>query len=294
MLSSKVVDVGNQGLWRLDEYRSYITHLAPSTQHRYLIGLDWLIREAADQGVYDPAQLDIRLVRRILSKRQESGAARSTIRTDLAAFSSYLRFRDDLNLTGLRLALIKPGGAPPRKLPRTLDASVIVTILDRLRTQPEANLLHYAVLETLYDTGLRVGELVQLDIGDVDFGGKRISVRHGKGGKPRVVPVAQSCLAAIERYLRSRSDGAAPLFLGARGARLGVRSVHRIVNSYFPGAHPHSLRHSYATHLLENGADLRSLQELLGHARLATTEIYTHVSHERLARVYRELHPRGK
>jgi integrase/recombinase XerC len=294
MLSSKVVDVGNEGLWRLDEYRSYITHLAPSTQHRYLTGLDWLIREAADQGVYDPAQLDIRLVRRILSKRQESGAARSTIRTDLAAFSSYLRFRDDLNLTGLRLALVKPGGEPSRKLPRTLDASVIVMSLEWLRTQPEANLLHYAVLETLYDAGLRVGELVQLDIEDVDFGGQRISVRHGKGGKPRVVPVAQRGVAAIERYLQSRSDNATPLFLGERGARIGVRSVYRIVNLYFPGAHPHSLRHSYATHLLENGADLRSLQELLGHARLSTTEIYTHVSHERLARVYRELHPRGK
>lgn len=294
MSSSTIGAVVDQDLWRLDDYHSYLSHLAPSTQHRYLTGMDWLVREAANEGIHDPAQLDIRVVRRILSKRQASGVARSTIRTDLAAFSSYLHFREDLNLSGLRLALVKTGGAPPRKLPRTLDASVIATTLDRLRTQPDANLLHYAVLETLYDAGLRVGELVQLDIGDVDFSGQRISVRRGKGGKPRVVPIARTCTVALERYLHSRADQGAPLFVGARGARLGVRSVHRIVNLYFPGAHPHSLRHSYATHLLENGADLRSLQELLGHARLSTTEIYTHVSHERLARVYRELHPRGK
>jgi integrase/recombinase XerC len=139
-----------------------------------------------------------------------------------------------------------------------------------------------------------VGELVQLDVGDVDFTGHRLLVRHGKGDKPRVVPVAESCLKALRRYLLTRSDSSDALFLGERGSRLGVRSVYRIVQRYFPGAHPHLLRHSYATHLLENGADLRSLQELLGHARLSTTEIYTHVSHERLAEVYRELHPRGK
>ncbi|WP_298344958.1 tyrosine-type recombinase/integrase [Ferrimicrobium sp.] len=286
--------VGNARCWRLEEYRASLSYLSPATQHRYLTGLDWMIRASAELGILDPADLNVRLVRRVISKRQASGVARSTLRTDLAAFSSYLRFRDDLDLAPLRLALVKPGTSTQRKLPRTLDATSVRATLDGLRSHPDANLLHYAVLETLYDTGLRVGELVQLDLGDVDFAGCRISVRNGKGGRPRVVPVAQCCLDAMQRYLGTRSDRSTALFLGPRGSRLGVRSVQRIVDHYFPGAHPHSLRHSYATHLLENGADLRSLQELLGHARLSTTEIYTHVSHERLARVYRELHPRGK
>ncbi|WP_298334859.1 tyrosine-type recombinase/integrase [Ferrimicrobium sp.] len=286
--------VGNEGCWRLEEYCASLSYLSPATQHRYRTGLDWMIRASAELGVLDPADLNVRLVRRVISQRQASGVARSTIRTDLAAFSSYLRFRDDLDLAPLRLALVKPGTSTQRKLPRTLDTASVRVTLDSLRSLPDTNPLHYAVLETLYDTGLRVGELVQLDRGDVDFTGCRISVRNGKGGRPRVVPVARCALEAMQHYLGTRSDCATALFLGPRGSRLGVRSVRRIVDRYFPGAHPHSLRHSYATHLLENGADLRSLQELLGHARLSTTEIYTHVSHERLARVYRELHPRGK
>ncbi|WP_298210528.1 tyrosine-type recombinase/integrase [Ferrimicrobium sp.] len=289
-----VVGVGHEDCWRLEDYRSFLGYLAPATQHRYLTGLEWVIRSASELGIVDPADLNVRVVRRLISRRQASGVARSTIRTDLAAFSSYLRFRNDLNLAPLRGALVKSGASTGRKLPRTLDESTVRTTLDDLRAHPETNLLHYAVLETLYDAGLRVGELVQLDGEDIDFAGCRISVRNGKGGKPRVVPVARCCLVAIQRYLETRSDRSSALFLGPRGNRLGVRSVHRIVDRYFPGAHPHSLRHSYATHLLENGADLRSLQELLGHARLSTTEIYTHVSHERLAKVYRELHPRGK
>ncbi|MEX6429313.1 MAG: tyrosine-type recombinase/integrase [Ferrimicrobium sp.] len=285
--------MGTTEAWRLEEYSTSISHLAPTTIHRYRTSLDWFIREAAGLGVHDPAQFDIQLVRRLLSIRQAGGAARSTIRTDLAALSSYLRFREDLQLSYLRLALTQPAAAP-RRLPRTLDVAQVVDTLERLANDPNASRLHYAVLETLYDTGLRVGELVQLDVGDIDFTGQRVLVRHGKGDKPRVVPVAERCLVALRQYLRTRSDTNEALFLGVRGTRLGTRAVYRIVNVYFPGSHPHLLRHSYATHLLENGADLRSLQELLGHARLSTTEIYTHVSHERLAQVYRELHPRGQ
>ncbi len=292
--ASSVVVVGDGDTWRLDDYGLSIAHLSASTIHRYRTSLDWFIREAALLGVDSPGQLDIQRIRRLVSKRQASGIARATIRTDLAALSSYLRFRDDLNLAHLRLALTRPKNTNGQHLPRTLDVAHVVDTLERLANDPCLSRLDYAVLETLYDAGLRVGELVQLDIDDVNFADGRIHVRHGKGDKPRIVPVAERCCVALQQYLGTRSDTSQALFLGARGSRLGVRTVYRIVDRYFPGAHPHLLRHSYATHLLENGADLRSLQELLGHARLSTTEIYTHVSHERLAQVYRELHPRGK
>jgi len=166
-----------------------------------------------------------------------------------------------------------------------------------------------ALFELLYASGLRVGELVSLDWPDLDLGGRVLRVM-GKGGKERMVPFGRPARAALNTWLdawdgvRARrravtSDGE-PVFLNYRGGRLSARSVRRLLDRYSaaaglpPGVHPHTLRHSFATHLLEGGADLRAIQELLGHSSLATTQRYTHLDIDRLLRVYRQSHPRAK
>ncbi len=149
------------------------------------------------------------------------------------------------------------------------------------------------MVAVLYGAGLRVGELCGLDWSDWDRSRGVVLVRHAKGGKSRVVPVAHSVSELLENYGKVREDSNGSMFIGARGNRVNPREVYRVVNRAFPGSHPHQLRHSFATHMLDNGADLRSVQELLGHARVATTEIYTHVSTERLGQVYHSTHPRG-
>jgi site-specific recombinase XerD len=154
-----------------------------------------------------------------------------------------------------------------------------------------------AVLELLYAAGLRVSELCGLDRGDVDLRGRTVTVL-GKGGKQRRVPVHDAAIAALRAWFEDGRDAMEgppeAAFVNRRGARLGPRDVRRILDRRSPSpTHPHALRHTYATHLLDGGADLRVVQELLGHASLATTQVYTHVSKERLRAVYGETHPRA-
>ena len=156
-----------------------------------------------------------------------------------------------------------------------------------------------AVLELLYGSGLRVGELCGLDLRDIDVGARHVVV-WGKGSKQRQVPISIPCRAAVKTWLEVRpvllrsSAISDALFLGRRGGRLDPREVRRILDDRSPSpTHPHALRHSFATHLLDGGADLRAVQELLGHADLATTQIYTHVSRERMRAVYEQTHPRA-
>lgn len=157
-----------------------------------------------------------------------------------------------------------------------------------------------AILELLYSSGLRVSELTNLAVGDVDYAAGMVRVL-GKGSKERIVPVGAAALAALERYLteRGRLDETAPLFLGSRGGRINRRAVAELVRRWsqaittFKSVSPHTLRHTFATHLLEAGADLRSIQELLGHSSLSTTQKYTHVGIDRLLEVYDKAHPRA-
>lgn len=158
-----------------------------------------------------------------------------------------------------------------------------------------------AVLELLYGAGLRAGELVALDLDDLDLDEGLVHVRHGKGDRARKVPMGAAAVAAVSTWLAERpADGdEAAVFLNARGQRLGDRSVRRLVTtagrrSGLPTLHPHALRHACATHLLDHGADLRAIQELLGHSSLSTTQRYTHVSMERLLDVHRAAHPHGR
>ncbi len=179
----------------------------------------------------------------------------------------------------------------PRALPRSVDEAGLVRALDRVATVADARVV--AILELAYATGLRASELCALDRSDVEPGMRWLVVRQGKGATTRRVPIGDVARAALRRYLATRGDDAAALLLGVRGARLSPRGLQRVTRRYLD-VHPHQLRHAFATHLLDHGADVRSIQELLGHARLATTEIYTHVSRETLQRVYAATHPRAR
>ncbi len=198
-----------------------------------------------------------------------------------------------------------------KRLPKAISIEQVERLLCTPSDKEVLGMRDRAMLETLYSTGIRVSELVGLNAGDVDENGEALRVR-GKGKKERLVPLGTHALAAVRRYLQlARADarfaglwaagnGSEPLFVNKHGKRLSSRSVRRKLDKYLktagldPGISPHTLRHSFATHLLDNGADLRSVQELLGHQSLSTTQIYTHLTTQRLKEAYDSAHPRAE
>jgi len=219
--------------------------------------------------------------------RARNGLSPATIARRLAAVRSLLRFT-------LGPAHVPEATMTPRRRRRLPDAPKLVEVestLDAFSASDPLSLRNRALLELVYSCGLRSAEAVALDLGDVDFDQESVHLR-GKGGKERVVPLGEEAALQVARYLRDARPGLArgasdALFLSARGRRLDTSTLRRLL------PHPHRLRHAYATHLLEGGADLRTIQELLGHASLSTTQVYSHVDARRLRRVYDRSHPRS-
>jgi integrase/recombinase XerC len=239
--------------------------------------------------------VDVRLVRAWLMHLHGLGLEPASIARKLAALRSWLRFLVRRGELSRNPAAEVRGPRLPRKLATFLPIDESQALLDG---GPAAE-RDRAVLELLYASGLRVSELAGLDLDDVDLGQRTVRVL-GKGTKERVVPFGVRAAAALDSYLGQRGHGAGALFLGRRGRRLGVRSIFDIVRRQARATGitrrvtPHTLRHSFATHLLDRGADLRMIQELLGHSRLSTTQRYTHVSTSQLMRVYDRAHPRAR
>jgi site-specific recombinase XerD len=213
--------------------------------------------------------------------------APATIARKLAAVRSFLRFT--LGPANVPDAALGP--RRPRRLPDTPKAVEVEAALDALDGDGPLALRNQALVELVYSAGLRSAEAVGLELADVDFDREQLHVR-GKGGKERVVPLGEEAALLLARYLHEarprlarRAENA--VFLSARGNRLDTSTVRRVF------AHPHRLRHAFATHLLEGGADLRTIQELLGHSSLSTTQLYSHVDGKRLRRVYDRAHPRS-
>ncbi|MFC7327870.1 tyrosine recombinase XerC [Marinactinospora rubrisoli] len=278
---------------------------SPHTVRAYLGDLRGLLSHLAATGVR-LGELDVAVLRGWLARLHADGAGRATLARRVTAARVFTGY---LHRTG-RLAR-DPGpllAAPraQRPLPAVLDERQAGAVLDRAAADDDASpaaIRQRAVVELLYATGIRVAELCGLDVDDIDRERRTLRVR-GKGDRERVVPVAAPALAAVERWLRDgRPAWATPasgpaLFLGARGGRLGTRTARRDVRARTAAAEggavsPHALRHSAATHLLNGGADLRSVQEILGHASLSSTQIYTHVSIDRLTAAYDQAHPRA-
>jgi integrase/recombinase XerC len=245
------------------------------------------------EGIRKPAQVTHRFLRGFLVELNGRGLAKSSVARYVAAVRSFTRFlaREGAIESDPARALRSP--SPRRPLPLHLGEDEVSRLIDAATGERDR-----AILETLYGGGLRVSELVGLDRDDVRDAVARV---RGKGRKERLAPLGRAAAAAIDAYLAARPRPAdpRPLFLNAQGRRLSDRSVHRLLKACAlragldPRTKPHTLRHSFATHLLDRGADLREVQELLGHASIATTQIYTHVSMERLRKVYERAHPRA-
>ncbi|MCU0114072.1 tyrosine recombinase XerC [Curtobacterium poinsettiae] len=285
--------------------------LSEQTLRAYANDLEQLVTFAGGRSVDRVADVELELLRDWLWDADQRGLARSTIARRSSSVRAFTRWASETGVTptdaGVRLRAPK-GGA---HLPRVVSADQVRTLLDglgaRAATDDPTALRDLALVELLYAAAIRVSELVGIDVTDLHRG--RLTVRVlGKGGKERVVPFGVPARDALEAWLergrpalaaRSVGPASTALFLGDRGARLGVRSAYRVVArllSDLPGegpSGPHTFRHTAATHLLDGGADLRAVQELLGHASLGTTQIYTHVSSARLREVYRTAHPRA-
>ena len=280
------------------------------TLRAYRGDVESLLDHAQRMRLADVTELDLATLRSWLARLRAQGGSRATIARRASAARTFTAWaaRRGLIATdpGVRLASPKP----QRRLPEVLRAGEATAVLEAapdpdsdVREEPE-RLRDQAVLELLYATGIRVSELCGLDLDDLDLGRRTVRVL-GKGRKERTVPVGGPAVAAVEAWLqhgrpaRIGAESGPALLLGRRGRRLDPRTARRVVHERLaalpgvPDLGPHGLRHTAATHLLEGGADLRSVQELLGHATLATTQIYTHVSIERLRATYERAHPRA-
>jgi integrase/recombinase XerD len=287
---------------------AYLAHLrveralSPHTVSAYGRDLAGFVAFASERGVSEPARIDLGLVSGWLGSLGRAGQSPRTAARKLSAARGLVRFllrEGEISEDPTRLAARPRLG---RRLPRPLSQNEMIRLIETPDITSERGRRDRAMLSVAYAAGLRVSELVGLTLGDVDLRRGVVSVL-GKGNKRRLVPLGEVALAHLEAYLAARTEPsrARPdvLFPSPRGGPLTRQGFWKIVGQHARAAgipahvHPHRLRHSFATHLLTGGADLRSVQTLLGHAHVVTTEVYTHVSRERLRAVHRRSHPRG-
>ncbi len=287
----------------LDAYLDYLRHerqASPHTLDGYRRDLGTLREQAGLLGLDDWTALDSHGLRQVIARLHQRGLSGRSLARLLSATRGLYRhlIREGRCAHDPTAGLSPPKG--PRRLPRALDADRAQQLLDGAVDDDFLARRDQAMLELFYSSGLRLSELVGLDLDDLDLAEGLVRVR-GKGNKTRVLPVGRKAREALDAWLPLRAltarDGA--LFIGRQGRRLGPRAVQlRVrqagVRELGQHLHPHMLRHSFASHLLESSQDLRAVQELLGHADIATTQIYTHLDFQHLAKVYDSAHPRAR
>jgi site-specific recombinase XerD len=251
-----------------------------------------------------PAEVGYPVLRRWAAHLSQKGAAPSTLARKLASVRALFRTLVEHGVLDANPADLLPAPKQPRNLPRTLKPAEVARLLERIPAATPLEQRDRALFELAYACGLRAEEIVDLDLGSIEFDAEQIRI-EGKGSKTRFVPVGEPALRAVAAYLeRGRpaleaGDGDPALFLSKSGRRLSTSDVRRRLRAWArhasaqAGVHPHALRHSFATHLLEGGADLRAIQALLGHASISTTQVYTRVESARLRAAYARSHPRA-
>lgn len=258
-----------------------------------------------DQGNKDPLDLDSRIIREYFAYLKGRVAATTLSRRIASLRGFYRQLKEESWIAENPWASVR-GPKLPKNLPEFLTVPEASNLVEKPDENTPMGMRDRAMLEVLYGCGLRVAELVGLDVGAIDFGREMVTVK-GKGAKYRMVPLGEPAIKALHRYITARQELLKPahadekaLFLNRFGQRITTRSIRRILDKYAllagisRNVHPHVLRHSYATHMLMGGADLRSIQELLGHSRISTTQKYTHLDLAGLRRVYEATHPRAK
>jgi len=283
--------------------------LSVHTIRAYLGDLESLVAHLENIGVADISQLELIHLRSWLANQQVKGGARTTLSRRAVSVRLFTKWavKNKYLAKDVAATLATPKGH--RTLPEVLEIADAKVAMDSLATraaeeETPISLRDVAMVEMLYASGARVAELCGLDLGDVDYDRQTIRVL-GKGNKQRTIPLGNPAMRALNAYLTDARDSLKnaqsenAVFLGARGKRIDQRTVRTVVYNALQAIEgiermgPHALRHSAATHLLEGGADLRTVQEILGHASLATTQIYTHVSTERLQKAFKQAHPRA-
>lgn len=298
--------------WNVDDFVGSLTGSSPNTRAAYARDVDQFVTWAQRGACASPSQLDRSVLRRFLAHLETRGYARRSISRKAASLRAYLRWLTRHNILDTDLARSVRAPAGRARLPRVPHAEEAMTLLDDLSVEAHdiddpvaaaTAMRDRAVIEVLYGTGVRVGECCGLTHETCDLDRAAITVL-GKGGKERRLPLGTPAIDALREYLTTGRPLLAThesptdvLFLNRRGKPLTTRDARRILDRHplrdGRSLHPHTLRHAYATHLLEGGADLRTVQELLGHADLTTTQVYTHLTVERVKAVYEATHPRA-
>jgi integrase/recombinase XerC len=303
-ISDVLPDAGHdESAWRVESFGASLTSLSAHSVTAYCTDVRGFAEWVSRSGVAGPETVKRMVIRRYLAHLTTREFARRSIARKTASLRRYFRWlvRTGVITNDPTVGIHTPAGEG--RLPRVLDSRDIDELLEGPRPEDEPmwrRTMDDAVLEILYGSGLRVSELCGLDVSSVDLAAGAVVV-WGKGSKQRRVPLSQPSVQALRSWLTVRhevvpddGEAASAMFANERGRRLTPRDVRRIVDRRSPQpTHPHALRHSFATHLLDGGADLRAVQELLGHSDVATTQRYTHVSRERLRSAYREAHPRA-
>ncbi|MFO1393802.1 MAG: tyrosine recombinase XerC [Steroidobacteraceae bacterium] len=276
--------------------------LSPHTESAYARDLESLMEYCAAQGIASWDALDPQHVRSFAAQCHRRGLSPRSVQRRLSAARSLFRYLMREGELSRDPATDVQAPKARKRLPVTLDADAMARLLE-FRTDDRLGVRDKAIMELFYSSGLRLSELLGLDLTDLDLRDRTVRVL-GKGRKARIVPVGRHAAEALSRWLRERTThadvGETAVFVGTNGRRLGPRIVQRRIARWArlqglpEHVHPHMFRHSFASHLLESSGDLRAVQELLGHANISTTQVYTHLDFQHLARIYDSAHPRAK
>jgi len=297
--------VQEEALSWLERFFGYLRNerrLSPHTLDNYRRDLNRLLEYCDSAGIADWATLDSFAVRSYVAWRHRKGIGGRSLQRELSAIRSFYNYLLRERVVGSNPALDVPAPKAEKRLPHALDVDQTGHLMAIPDEGPLA-LRDRAIMEMIYSSGLRLAELVSLDIDSIDRSDATVRIT-GKGGKTRVVPVGRAALAALADWLKVRGQLAPleekALFVSKNGRRISPRSVQQRLSNWAQRqglssrVHPHMLRHSFASHILESSGDLRAVQELLGHADIATTQIYTHLDFQHLAKVYDQAHPRAR
>ena len=286
----------------IDAFLKSLHYLSEQTRKAYLRDISYFHEYCADRGIENWRDIDGRQIRGFVTQRHRQGISGRSLQRNLSAIRAFYSYLIKINAAKNNPAqgIVTP--KTPKKLPNTLDVDQSAQLIE-IKGDDILTVRDRAILELMYSCGLRLSELVSLDLNSIDITDAVVTVT-GKGNKTRILPVGRQAIAATQTWLKQRAGLAAvdeiALFVSKRGSRISPRSVQQRLRQWSvkqglgTHVHPHMLRHSFATHILESSSDLRAVQELLGHADISTTQVYTHLDFQHLAKVYDQAHPRAQ